>query len=132
MAKTDNAEGATEAPTEAVAATAPDKRVRSVTVPSNFDSLVAGGAISADALTAGNAAGNTTQMPRADFIRKLASTNNYTRSDLTALTRIAAGDPTIKYQIIFQATKTMNPQPTWPQKVEAAPAAPATEAAPAA
>ena len=124
MAKNEETAGA---PAEA-AAPAADKRTRNVTVPTNFDSLKH--PVSVDDFKASIATGGNT-LARAEFIRKLAATNQYTRSDLTSLTRVAAGDPSIKYQIIFQATKTMSPQPAWPQKVEAAPA-PAAAAAPAA
>lgn len=71
-------------------------------------------------------AGETKQQPRAEFIREYANTGKYSRSELTVFTRLASGleanDKKLKYQIIFQATKTL-PKSIWPQKVEEAPAA---------
>lgn len=130
MAKTQNAESAAAEPTtEAAPAAAADGRAIIVKVPATpahpytVDSFK-------EAL-----AGETKDQPRAEFIREFANTGNYTRSDLTALTRLASGlaadDKKLKYQIIFQATKTID-KSVWPQK-EAAPAeAPAGEAAPSA
>lgn len=69
--------------------------------------------------------GETRSLPRAEFIRELWKTRQYTRSQITALTRLAQGNPALKYQIIFQATKGQ--EGGEPPKQAAAPA----EAAPA-
>lgn len=72
-------------------------------------------------------AGATVEQARPQFIKEYALTGQYTRSELTAFTRLASGlaadDKKLKYQIIFQATKTIDKN-VWPKKVEA----PAAEA----
>lgn len=124
MAKSPAAEAApeTEVVTESAAAPA-DGRSIIVTVPANPSHPYSVDGFK-EALT-----GETKSQPRAEFIREYANTGKYTRSDLTSLTRLASGlaadDKKLKYQIIFQATKTID-KAVWPQKVEAAPA---TEAA---
>lgn len=123
MAKNSNTE--TEAPAETATtktpAAEPDKRIKLVTVPASPTHPYTEESFK-EALT-----GETKQMPRAEFIREYALTNNYDRSQLTAFTRLAAGDSSIKYQIIFQATKSVSDKVKWPEKAKPVAETPATE-----
>lgn len=75
--------------------------------------------------------GETKVQARAEFIREYANTGMYSRAQLTEFTRLASGlkadDKSLKYQIIFQATKTID-KSVWPAK-EAATAETAEAAA---
>lgn len=51
------------------------------------------------------AGGKTKSQPRAEFIREMWATGNYSRSDILKMVRTFGDDPEVKYQIIFQATK---------------------------
>jgi hypothetical protein len=74
--------------------------------------------------------GETVAQKRADFIREYWATKHYDRATITTFVRAAAGDESIKYQIIFQATKGHEGGPEPKPKAELVAAA--GEAAPAA
>jgi hypothetical protein len=60
------------------------------------------------------AGGKVVSEPRAAFIRRMAETGFYTRSELTEMCRVFGDNPELKYQIIFQATKDLDVE--WPAK----------------
>lgn len=124
MAKKDETAAAenTEATTAAVEAPKTDARIKMVKVPATASHPYTVDSFK-EALS-----GETVEQARAEFIREYALTNNYSRGELTSFTRLAAGDDSIKYQIIFQATKSISDKVSWPKKVEAAPAGEAAAA----
>jgi hypothetical protein len=80
------------------------------------------------------AAGKVKSQPRAEFIREMWKTTNYTRSQIRDMCQVFGDDPEMKYQIVFQATKDVEggPAPTAAAPAAAAGAAKAegaTEAA---
>lgn len=101
MAKGDAAAEAAPATSETAAATATPAASRAISVrrPKTMTHPMSEEAFKA-ALD-----GETESQPRAAFIRELWATFQYTRSQITSLVRLAQGDPNVKYQIIFQATK---------------------------
>lgn len=122
MAKNDTTPADTAAAAEVAAAPEAakvDSRVKNVTRPTTMTHPMTPEAFT-EALK-----GATEVQARAAFIRELWATKMYTRSQITALTRLAQGNPELKYQIIFQATKGQ--EGGEPPKAVAAPAAAHTE-----
>ena len=91
------------ADTEAAAAETPktDSRVKVLNVPETLKHPID---LSEENLKK-LAAGKTKTQPRAEFIRELWATRQYSRSDILKCVRVFGSDPEVKYQIIFQATK---------------------------
>ena len=78
-----------------------DSRVKVLNVPETLKHPIA---LDADNLKK-LAAGKTKAQPRAEFIREMWATRNYSRPDILAMVRTFGDDAEVKYQIIFQATK---------------------------